>query len=87
MKIPASAVVIGLVILFTPPATAMTTDNCIAMWNKADTNNDGVVAGRETKPYVVAMTDAEMKPSKLEIISSTEFMKACETGAFRLMTM
>jgi len=66
---------------------AMSAANCKAMWNKADTNDDGVVVGTETWPYLMAMTDAEMEPVKTGIISRVEFMKACEDGAFRRMTM
>jgi hypothetical protein len=66
---------------------AMSAANCKAMWNKADTNDDGAVIGKETWPYVMAMTDAEATPAKTGMISSAEFMKACEEGAFRRMTM
>lgn len=88
MKILASVSVFGLSVFLSMSASAaMSTPNCTAMWNKADTNNDGILVGIETSPYVMAMTEAEMKPVKARVISIVEFMTACEDGAFRRMTM
>ncbi|MBL8895515.1 MAG: hypothetical protein JNJ53_12990 [Rhizobiales bacterium] len=80
--------VVGIAAVYSVQTSdATSAANCKAMWNKADTNNDGAVVGIETSPYLMAMTDAEMKPVKPGMISNIEFMKACEDGAFRRMTM
>ena len=69
-----------------PASAAMSAANCTALWNRADTNDNGELVRAETLPYVAAMTDAEMKPVQPGLISKIEFMKACEDGAFRAIT-
>lgn len=88
MKVLASLAVIGMAAVpAVQTSDAMSAANCMAMWNRADTNDDGALTGKETAPYVMAMKDAGMKPVMTDIISRVEFMKACEGGAFRNMTM
>ena len=83
MKMLAIASLFGVAAAFAMPASAaMSTANCIALWNKADTNNDGTVSGSEAGPYMVSMTDAKMRPMDANMISDAEFMKACRSGAF-----
>jgi hypothetical protein len=88
MKMLASLAVIGIAgVCSVQTSYAMSAANCNALWNRADTNDDGALIGRETSPYVIAMTDAEIKPVKTDAIFRVEFMKACEDGAFRNMLL
>lgn len=83
MRMSVTGSLIGLVIAFAMPASAaMSTANCTAMWNKADTNNDGIVAGAEAGPYALAMAEAKLKSRETNSISDKEFMNACQGGAF-----
>jgi hypothetical protein len=77
------ACLLGLSIAFSIPASAeMSAANCKAMWNKADTNNDGIVTGAEAGPYAMAMAQAKLKSMDANFISDIEFMEACHGGAF-----
>lgn len=87
MNVLAILIVTGIGAVVSVPASAMSAANCTALWNRADTNDDGELVRTETLPYIAAMTIAEITPSKSGLISKIEFIKACEGGAFSLITM
>ena len=83
MRTLVTASLIGLYIAFAITASAATSvPNCTAMWNKADTNNDGRVTGAEAGPYAWAMAEAKLESKEANLISGVEFMEACQGGVF-----
>ena len=73
--------------LATPSFAAMSQADCEAMWKKADMNTDGSLDPTEAKMYTDAMMKANMTTTDASKLTSTEFMKACQAGAFDSMKM
>jgi hypothetical protein len=78
---------VPLLISASPAFAAMSQADCEAMWKKADTNGDGSLDATEGKMYTDAMTKASMTPTDATKLTSADFMKACQAGAFDSMKM
>jgi hypothetical protein len=63
-------------------ALAATPENCQALFQKADLNKDGALQSEESKVFLDAMNQAQVKPADVGMIKQDEFMMACEKDAF-----
>ncbi len=75
-----------LAIGISAPAFAQTSaDDCTAMFVKVDADGAGSITGDVAKPYVDAMTKADMKTATDGTITADEFATACESDTFKDM--
>ena len=70
------------------PAFAQTSAaDCTAMFTKVDVSGAGSIGGDVAKPYLDAMTKADLKPAGEDgTITAAEFSAACESDTFKGMT-
>ena len=64
------------------PASAMTDDECSAMWKQADTNNDGVLNGAEADRYTAWMRVANKTAPDDGTLSEIIFRENCKADTF-----
>jgi len=71
----------------TPAAFAASTEDCTAMWKKADAKGEGKISGDMAKPYLMAMDAMKMPASMAKdgTVMDKEFMGACMKDAFKDM--
>jgi hypothetical protein len=63
-------------------ASAATSADCQALFQKADVNKDGSLQAEESKVFVDAMSKAQVVPAEAAMVKQEEFMTACEKDAF-----
>jgi hypothetical protein len=56
---------------------------CLAAWERADLNDDGVLDGREATLYLALMHLHRAPPPEDGRIKRSRFMAACGAGTFR----
>ena len=80
----ATAAVLGLGIAI--PAHAAREIDCMAMWNKADVNDNGVLKGADATVYLDAIRKSgkKYKMKTVDQLSAAEFMVACKDDAFKI---
>ena len=71
----------------TPAAYAASSEDCTAMWKKADAKAAGKIDGDMAKPYLMAMDTMKMPAAmaKEGVVSDKEFLDACMKDAFKDM--
>jgi hypothetical protein len=75
-----------LAIAISAPAFAQTSEaDCTAMFVKVDADGAGSITGDAAKPYLDAMTKADMKTDAEGTITAAEFATACESDTFKGM--
>ena len=75
------------VLALTSSAFAASSEDCTAMWKKADAKAEGKIGGDMAKPYLAAM-DAMKLPASMAkdgVVMDKEFMDACMKDAFKDM--
>ena len=84
-KIFAAAAVAFLAL--SPVAFAASTEDCTAMWKKADAKAEGKLSGDMAKPYLMAMDEMKMSAAMAKdgVVMDKEFMAACMKDAFKDM--
>lgn len=78
----------ALAILATSPAAfAASSEDCTAMWKKADAKTEGKIGGDMAKPYLAAMDTMKMPAAMAKdgVVSDKEFLDACMKDAFKDM--
>ena len=61
-------------------AFALTDDECRSMWEKADSNQDGVISGAEAEGYAAALRIAKRQVP--ENFTQSVFFDNCKTNVF-----
>lgn len=71
----------------TPAAFAASTEDCTAMWKKADAKAEGKMGGDMAKPYIMAAEAMKMPVADMKdgVMTDKEFMDACMKDAFKAM--
>src|SRR5687768_17522974 len=56
--------------------------DCQSLFQRADVNKDGSLQAEESKVFIDAMNQAQVKPQDASLVKQDEFMQACQKDAF-----
>jgi len=82
MKMMRPLIAAAALVLLAVPATAMTDEECAAMWKQADANNDGMLMGAEADRYSAWMRIANKDVPGEGMWNNETFLTNCKADVF-----